>query len=261
MVLDVMAPAAERLARARARLANADAILADLDGTLIFGSAPAPGATELLARFEGRSAVVSNYSTVTGIEMSNRLLRMGLSMPPEHIFLAGEVALRELARNHPGSRLLCVMAAPMRQLARDLGFELVEQNPDVVLVGRDLDLTYPRLVAAMQAVHSGARIYATNPDLSHPGEGARPVPETGSLLAAVLAAAPGTEVVMFGKPEPSLFEAGLRAVKSMPLRAVMLGDNPDTDVRGAAALGIPTIQINASSMADAPTLAAVALGI
>lgn len=146
------------------------------------------------------------------------------------------------------------MASPMRRLALDLGLLLVEEDPDILLIGRDLDLTYQRLSAAMRAVSYGAQVYATNLDNSHPDRNARPVPETGSLVRAITAAAPHAKINVVGKPSPRLFLAALAALGCSPNDAVMLGDNPDTDLAGARNLGIRTILIGRSPEADATRL-------
>lgn len=244
-----------RAERAREALAAARFVLADLDGTLIFGGAAASGAPELLDHCAGRLAVVSNYSTVTAAQMSARLAAMRLNVPPERIFLAGELMVRDLAARAPGARVLCVMAQPMRRLASDLGLQLVDDDPEVLLIGRDLELSYDRLAAAMRAVHRGAKVFASNLDKSHPGDDAMPVPETGSLVAAIVAAAPATPVTVIGKPRPDLFHAALRVLDATAAETVMLGDNPDTDGAGARSLGIGSILIGRAPEADVATLA------
>lgn len=247
-------PSAERVALARQRLESARCALADLDGTLIFGSEAAPGAAELLARFGERLAVVSNYSTVTAEEMSVRLAAMQLPISPERIILAGEMAVRELARCRPGARVLCVMTVSMRRLAAELGLQLVDDEPEILLVGRDLEFSYQRLSVAMRAVHHGAEVFASNLDRSHPGSHAQPVPETGSLLSAILAAAPATPVEVIGKPHARMYLAALDILGVPPAESVMLGDNPDTDIKGAHAAGIPSILIGSGAEADTATL-------
>lgn len=242
------------LERAKALLYKAEAVLADLDGTLIFGDQPAPGARELVRHFGERLAVVSNYSTTTAEEMSERLSGIGLPIAPSRIVLAGDVAVRQLAAGRPGARLLCLMAPSMRALAASLGLVLVDRDPDVILVGRDLDLNYGRLAAAMQAVDAGTPLYATNLDRSHPGIDRRPVPETGSLIAAITVAHPNAALHVVGKPEPRLFQAALEILGVAPHQAVMLGDRPDTDVVGAKSLGIEAILIGAAPGADIANL-------
>ena len=239
------------------RLREAETILADLDGTLIFGDEPAPGAIELLARAGERLAVVSNYSTMDATAMSARLAAMGLRLPPERILLAGDLAIAKVAREAPGAQVLCLMTASMRAQATACGLKLSDQDANIVLVGRDLDFDYRRLSAALRAVHLGARIVATNPDLSHPGAGRVPVPETGALLAAIVSAIPRAALEIVGKPAPALFSRALAVLGGTAAHAVMLGDNPATDGAGAQAAGIASIMIGTFSGGDVTDLASL----
>ncbi|GGA82653.1 hypothetical protein GCM10011385_41100 [Nitratireductor aestuarii] len=80
---------------------EAAAVLADLDGCLISGSTVLPGAAELVRRTGERLWIVSNNSSDTAQTLSVRLSHMGLQVPAERIFLAGEQAVRELAAAMP----------------------------------------------------------------------------------------------------------------------------------------------------------------
>jgi len=64
----------------------------------------------------------------------------------------------------------------------------------------------------MAAVNNGAAVYATNLERSHPGSGARSVPETSSLIQAITPAAPQSAVVVVDKPDVRLFLAALSAL-------------------------------------------------
>ncbi len=46
------------------------------------------------------------------------------------------------------------------------------------------------------------------------------------------------------KPDPAIFQAGLAALGVAPGEAMMIGDSPDEDIAGAAALGIRTCWIS-----------------
>jgi HAD superfamily hydrolase (TIGR01450 family) len=236
-------------------LRNAHAVLADLDGTLIFGDQPAPGAIELLERFENRLAVVSNYSTMNAQAMADHLWRIGLRLPPERILLAGDLAITEVARRSSGARVLCLMTAAMRDQAEAHGLNLSDDDASVVLLGRDLDFDYMRLAAAIRAVHLGARIVVTNTDFSQPGSGRVPVPETGALLAAIVSAVPQAEIEVIGKPEPTLFVQALQILGVSSGQAVMLGDRPAMDGAGAKSAGIASILIGPFESADVTDLA------
>jgi 4-nitrophenyl phosphatase len=239
------------------RLRSAEGVLVDLDGTLIVGGGPAPGALQLITEWRDRVVVVSNYSTMTSVAMSAQLAGMGLVLPPERICLAGEWAIARLAAERPGARVLCLLTSPMKALAEAHGLLVVEDDAEMVLLGRDLDLTYHRIERAARALYFGASLIVTNLDPSHPGPGLVPVPETGSILAALLACSPGTIPRVVGKPQPELFHQALGILGNEPARAVMIGDSPESDIAGAQAAGIPSILVGGAPGAQAPHIAAL----
>jgi putative hydrolase of the HAD superfamily len=54
----------------------------------------------------------------------------------------------------------------------------------------------------------------------------------------------------FGKPDPRVYKAALSAAGVPPRNAVMVGDNPDWDVKPAAAEGIGTVWIDRGAFVD-----------
>jgi HAD superfamily hydrolase (TIGR01450 family) len=212
--------------------------LVDLDGTLVRGRQALPGAGAFLDSLDGRFVIVSNNAEHTPPELSRGLKRLGLSVASRRIVLAGTTALDEIASKRSRARVLMLASKSLMIRARDLGLVPVEARPDIVFLGRDRHFSYERLMSAANAVRDGAELVAANPDLVHPGEDGAVIPETGALLAALLACTGPVPYRIVGKPEPALFEAGL-ALLGLPRRAViMVGDNPATDGEGARRFGL-----------------------
>ncbi|SMF78479.1 Haloacid Dehalogenase Superfamily Class (subfamily) IIA [Tistlia consotensis] len=236
---------------------TAELVLADLDGCLAAGNRPLPGAAEFAAALGERLWVVSNNSTEDAQQLSALLRASSLAIPPERILLAGELAVALVAERWPGAGLLLAGSATLATHARAAGLQLTQQEPDVVLLARDLTFSYAKLQRIAIALAAGAELVAANPDLTHPGAGGEPVPETGALLAAVRAVAPaGPEPLVVGKPGPLLYRAALRrAGVADPSRALMIGDNPTTDLAGAEALGMPGLLVGPAPGATVPALA------
>jgi len=241
---------------AAALLSRTRHLLLDLDGTLILQDEAIEGATELLSRFDGRFAIVSNNSTHTASSMVLHLRRMGLRVPPERIVLAGETAVRVVCETFPGARVMLVGSQAIRRFALAQGCRLADTAVDVVLLALDMRFSYQRLSAVVHALQQGARLVVANGDLTHPGPNGTRVPETGSLLASVRAASGTDPMLVVGKPAPLLFEEGLRRLGAAPDEAAVLGDNPATDGEGAARLGLPCILVSPAS-GPTPTLAAL----
>jgi 4-nitrophenyl phosphatase len=232
----------------RQALEAAKGLLLDWDGCVAVNNRILAGASRLVLRYAERIAIISNNSTHLPADFAEILAQNGLSVPQERIFTAGMEAIRHVAASG-AQRVLMIAAPKMRRLARDLGVQLVRDDPDTVLLMRDARFTYAKLERAANALQDGAKLIVANADRTHPGPGGRLVPETGALLAALrtcvgdMAPAP----VIIGKPGPMLFECACRALAIRPYQAVMVGDNPETDGKGALELGIRPILVGGAS--------------
>lgn len=232
-------------------VSTARGILLDWDGCVAINNRILPGARRLIAQHVDRVAIISNNSTHLPVDFADILAQHGLAVPEDRIFMAGVEALREVARR--GFRRVMLLSAPkMKRFARDLGIPLVRSDPDLVLLMRDARFTYTKLERAANALRDGARLIVANADNSHPGADNQLVPETGALLAALLActgnARPDMRII--GKPGPLLFELACNSLAIRPNEAVMIGDNPETDGEGALSFGIRPILIGGASSLD-----------
>lgn len=217
--------------------------LIDLDGTLIRDGRALPGSATFLETWAGRFVVVSNDAEHTPAELARGLLRMGLNVPPGRILLAGSAALDEMAIRRPRARVLMLASRSLMRHAHMRGLEPVQERPDIVFLGRDRQFTHRRLALAANAVRAGAELVVANPDLVHPGAEGSIVPETGALLAALLACTGPVAYRLVGKPEPALFSTGLALLGLSKHVVAMLGDNPATDGEGARRLGLRYVEM------------------
>lgn len=248
-------PASQRGVFTDARLARARHLLVDLDGTLVRQQEAIAGAAELLAHFDGRCAIVSNNSTHTAPGLAQRLRRLGLRVPAERIVLAGELAVRQLVREHPQARVLMAASPALQRYARAQGCQLVQGGADFVLLALDMHFSHARLALVVNELLRGARLLVSNADTTHPGPQGRVVPETGALLAAVVAASGVQPMRVTGKPAAQLFEEGLRCLGACAEDTVVVGDNPLTDAEGAARLGMACVLVGQASGAVAASVA------
>lgn len=238
-----MIPPAER-ERAGALLGRARAVLIDVDGVLVAGGIALPGAGEFLKALRGRDFIVSNNSTDTPDSMAGTFLRQGLAVEPRRVSLAGAVMIETIAAEAPGEATFLVAAPSLAGYAEGRGLRLTDdEGAPILALARDTGLSYQRLHRAARVLHGGARWLVANPDRTHPDTDGGPVPETGALMAALVACVPAARPRIIGKPEPGIFLAALAKAGVGPGEAVMIGDNPETDGAGADALGIPKIMV------------------
>ncbi|HVA91185.1 MAG TPA: HAD hydrolase-like protein, partial [Chloroflexota bacterium] len=131
------------------------------------------------------------------------------------------------------------------------------ERPDCVVASLDRSFTYAKLACAQWAVLGGATLVATNRDPQFPGANGRLWPGAGSIVAAVETAC-RTQATAIGKPGPLLYQTLLRAHGVDPGRVIVVGDNLETDIPGAAALGMASVLVltGVSTRADLETSAA-----
>lgn len=233
--------------QAWADLRSVEGFLLDWDGCCATGNRLLPEAAAFLRQNQARSAIVSNNSTNTVEDFRNMLAAEGIHMRPGQIVLAGVEALTRAAETASG-RTLILGDPRMRAVARSLGIELVQQDAELVVILRDTRFSYRRLERAVNALNGGARLIVANPDTTHPGTNGQLKPETGAILAAIHACVdvPSEATEIIGKPSPRLFEKGCQALGVAFEKAMMIGDNPHTDMLGAGALGMQTCLVDTS---------------
>ncbi len=224
-------------------LAGALAILADLDGCLISGTAVLPGAARLVDEHGPRLWIVSNNSEDTARSLTARLTGLGMRVPSNRIFLAGEQTLRAIARQSPGARIALFANSRIQGLARRLGLRLDREAPDLAVLARSPGFTFGDLAKLVALAHRGVPVWRTNSDTSHPAADGTPLPETGALWAALGAAIPIRPTGDLGKPAPDLVEAALARAGVAAADAVFLGDTVATDGAAARAAGVPFVQV------------------
>lgn len=230
--------------------AGISGFLIDLDGTLASDRQLLPGARQLLEEVAGRFAIVSNDTEHTAEQWARRFEEWRLNVPLDRIVLAGVVALEAAADARAAGKLLLLGSTSLRRKARAMGFDLVEKNPDIVIVARDRQFSYAKLATAARAVRDGAELLVACPDFNHPGADGYPVPEAGALAAALMAVTGPVPHRVIGKPQPELFRRACSRLGLEPRHCVVIGDNPQTDGAGAAALGVPFWQVHPGKLPD-----------
>ena len=226
-------------------------VLIDLDGVVYTGRIPIPGAAGFLAEARRRGLrflLVTNNSTTSPELVAERLHSMQIEVEPREILTSAQAAVAYVKLHaQPGSRVRIVGEAGLRHEAEQEGFVVLDDgapaNADWVIAGLDRAFTYAKLASATRDILRGAPFVATNADALLPVEGGEVLPGAGTMIAAIKTAT-GVEPVVLGKPEPGLFEHGLRRLGGLAASdAAMIGDRLDTDVDGGRRAGLRTILV------------------
>ena len=225
-------------------------LLIDLDGVVYTGREPIPGAAEFLAEARRRGLkflLITNNSTTSPELVAERLDSMNIRVTAQEILTSAQAAVAYVSvHGKPGARVQIVGEAGLRQAAIEEGLRVVDDGgPDAewVIAGLDRAFTYEKLTSASRAIMAGAHFVATNADALLPVEGGQVLPGAGTIVAAIQTATAVAPIVV-GKPEPGLFEHGLRRLGGLlPGQVAMIGDRLDTDVVGGRRAGLRTILV------------------
>ena len=230
-------------------LSGFEAILLDLDGTVYHEEHALPGAVELIRRLQdrGRTYACLTNSTSSPQRIANRLERMGVGVDPAHIYTAAAAtADYVLERFAVQGRLPRVFNLSTEGIHEMLDGKVTwvqrEDEPcDAVICGVPLNVfaTQDRQRTAMLLLRKGAPLVAICADRVYPSP--RGLEFGVGAMAAMLAYAADVRPTYCGKPEKLFFHELCHRLAVRPDRCVLVGDNLESDIAGAKAVGMHTI--------------------
>ena len=255
-------------------IARYGVLLLDAYGVLVDATGPLAGAVELLRtlnRLGKPYYILTNDASQLPPTAARKYHTYGLAVDPERIVTSGELLTAHFADHHlAGAR--CVVLGPadtVRYVELAGGRPVALGDPFEVLVMADdagfpLRETMNRLLTVLfQKLdrQEGVHLVLPNPDLIYPAGAHRFGMAIGSL-ALILEAAlqlrypdrPDLRFARLGKPNGAIFAEALR--RSGTRDMVMLGDQLETDIRGADDFGLDSVLVTtgvgASTMASLP---------
>lgn len=218
--------------------------LLDMDGVLVRGSSPIPGATDFIGRLEAAGArylVLTNNSMYAPRDLHARLSRIGLRIPESAIHTSAQATAMFLSDQKPRGSAFVVGEAGLTTALHEAGYTITDHSPDYVVLGETMSYSFERITRAIRLVSAGARFIATNPDTSGPGDGGM-VPATGAV-AAMISAASGVQAYFVGKPNSLMTRTALRKINAHSENSVMIGDRMDTDIILGTEGGLETVLV------------------
>ena len=145
---------------------------------------------------------------------------------------------RFLSSQMPGCKAYVIGAHGLTTALAQAGITMTSENPDFVVVGETPSYDYESIVTASILVSNGARLVATNSDVSAPFEGGIR-PSCGALVAPIEEAT-GKKAYFVGKPNPLMMRTGLQLLGVHSSEAAIVGDRMDTDVIAGIETGLDT---------------------
>ncbi len=213
-------------------------ILLDIDGTLMTGNEPIPGA-ETAIRFLQDNNIpyryISNGTRKSRKNVLKKLERLGVPVSIDEIYTPAIAAIQYLRdRNIRTCNLLIT-----DDLMEDILEAGIIHNPDAptVVVGDAGDrFTYASMNAAFRSLMQGGELIALEKDRYWKDVDGLSL-SAGPFVTALEFSAGCTAVVM-GKPSPHFFLAALKDWNIQRNQILMIGDDIMTDVKGAQDAGL-----------------------
>ena len=218
--------------------------ICDMDGVIYLGNQLLPGVAEFvnwLNENDKRFLFLTNSSERSPKELRQKLQRMGLDIGEEHFYTSALATAAFLKKQAPGCTAFVIGAPGLLNALYDVGVTMNDVDPDYVIVGETASYNYEVITKAVRLVLNGARLIATNSDLTGPTE-FRLAPACRSLVAPIELAT-GKKAYFMGKPNPLMMRTGLQLLGVHSEEAAMVGDRMDTDVIAGTESGLATVLV------------------
>ena len=218
--------------------------ICDMDGVIYLGNQLLPGVAEFvnwLNENDKRFLFLTNSSERSPKELRQKLQRMGLDIGEEHFYTSALATAAFLKKQAPGCTAFVIGAPGLLNALYDVGVTMNDVDPDYVIVGETASYNYEVITKAVRLVLNGARLIATNSDLTGPTEfGIAPACRS---LVAPIELATGKKAYFMGKPNPLMMRTGLQLLGVHSEEAAMGGDRVDTDVIAGMESGLATVLV------------------
>ena len=218
--------------------------IVDMDGTFYLSGSIIDGSIEFInkVRETGRDFYFFTNNSSNNVEVCReRLAGMGFPVDEKRVIMSTHVAIDYLERNYPGAR---VYLLGNERLTGDMvkeGINLVDDNPDIVLLGFDTTLTYEKIWKAANYIANGTVYIATHPDANCPIKDGF-MPDTGSMIE-MFSASTGKRPLVLGKPMPATVDYITRFLGCRKEELCFIGDRLATDVAIGMNHNIPSVLV------------------
>jgi 4-nitrophenyl phosphatase len=227
------------------RLSTVRGFLLDMDGTFYLSDRLLEGALrfiELLRRQNKTYLFLTNNSSKDRSQYAAKITRLGLPLPEEAVLTSGEATAVYLKEKNAGARVFLVGTPSLEEEFRQHGFQLVEEDPQFLVLGFDTTLTYKKLWALCDFVRAGVPYLATHPDFNCPTESGW-MPDVGAMMAFVKAATGREPELVVGKPNRLIVDAAAIKMGLHVDQMAMIGDRLYTDIALGQSSGIATVLV------------------
>jgi HAD superfamily hydrolase (TIGR01458 family) len=221
------------------------AFLIDIDGVLYVGENVIQGSHEAIKFLEEKGypfRLVSNTTRLSRASVARKLSVMGFAIPESKIFTPAVAAADYLSRSTHQTVYLLTTDEVACEIIASGHVRHDPESAQSVIIGDAADrFTYAGLNTAFRLLLGGADLIALERDRSW--RGADGMMLSAGPFVAALEFATRQEARVMGKPSRTFFRQALLSLGAEAGRAVMIGDDIETDIGGAISCGMTGILV------------------
>lgn len=217
----------------------------DMDGTIYLGNELFPFTKDFLKKVEetGREYYFfTNNSSKSQQAYIEKLDKLGIPIQKDQMMISSHVIIKYLKDHYDGKSIYVVGTPSLIQEFQYFDMNLVEEDPDIVVLGFDTTLTYEKLEKACHYIRNGCVYFGINPDWNCPMEGGKFIPDCGSM-AKLIEASTGKFPDFFGKPSKYTLNYIIQETGYQPEEIAIVGDRLYTDIAVADQSDVTSILV------------------
>jgi len=225
----------------------------DVDNTLIHDiehPTPFDDALKLWNALSQRGyelAILTNVGRLSSRQVNQALSAAGFKISVDRVFTAGAAAAAYVHNRVPGARCFVIGEGGAQEDFVARGLDVTNNPPiDFVAVGADRGMTFEELNFATKMVKDGAPLICISGSREYPGIylGNEDIFIGELSIVAAIEHATGVNSIVVGKPLPEILVETVKALGHEVTDAVIIGDNPKSDIAGGNAAGMTTILVH-----------------
>ncbi|MUW13760.1 HAD-IIA family hydrolase [Halorubrum sp. CBA1125] len=232
----------------------------DVDGTVVRGNDPIPGAPAGYRRLRDagvETLFVSNNPTKAPPAYVDRLGAAGYDVDAEQVFTAGTVTVRYLHEHHAADDLFCIAEPGLLDQIAAAGLATTDDvdAADALVASLDRSFDYDDLCDALWTLDRGVPFVGTDPDVVIPASD-RDLPGSGAVINAIAGVVGRDPDAVLGKPSDLAIEMVRERLPYPPETCLVVGDRLDTDIALGERAGMTTALVRSGVTDDADVEAA-----
>ncbi len=215
----------------------------DMDGTIHVGGKLFPWTLPFLEKVKksGKEYVfLTNNSSKGPREYEEMLKKMGIPSPM--VFTSGEATASRVIEKFGRVRVHVFGTDSLKRVFKDFGLEVVEDDPQVLILGYDTTATYEKIRKFAIFLRKGLPYIATHPDINCPSQEGL-IPDAGSFIELFRASTGRVPDEIVGKPNPQILLQLASRFGVSPEEIAVIGDRLYTDIELARRTGAVSILV------------------